>query len=284
MPTKYLLLTRQDLKFPPIPANNTGNPSPAQGRKPAPMNAQTTQLAQQIAKDMARELAKQMLAQSARLSPTLSPEQSRARQNTAQIAAAWQAQSALAQNSWLTLAQTINAREGRFGNKALNGYRAFFLLNSNLLTSGQPLLTQAPNDVTPPAGLPPMLLTATRAGAATDNAPNAGSFTLNIVSPALTGLFQVWGAKPTLADKVIRPAHDFTLLGAKSDLGGLVDIADLYLAKFDAPNTDSKVAIQIVPLSPEGFKGAPLLLTAVAQAATLAKPVHAGSDTLLKAA
>ncbi len=248
------------------------------------MNAQTSTLAQNMAKDMAKQLAKQMLAQSARLSPTLSTQQSRQRQNTSQIAAAWRLLDSPAQSQWLQLSQIINAQQGRFGRNALNGYNAFFVINSTRLVSNMELLSVAPVAPTPPAGLPPMMLNATLPAAQGDaDAPGVSAFTLTISTPNISGLFQIWGCKPVLADKVLRPAREFVLLGIKNGLYALPDISDLYASKFDPPTVGAKVPIMVVALSPEGFRGEPLLLTAIAQAATATQSAT-GGDSLLKAA
>lgn len=163
------------------------------------------------------------------------------------------------------------------------GNKTTYCAEAQQFNAGQALLTTAPADYAPPAGLPPMLLLAGLAGADTNDAPGAGGFVLTIASPALTGLFQIWGSKPTLADKVLRPAHDFTLLGTLPGLTVQADISTLYAAKFDAPAPGAKVAVQVVAVSPEGFKDAPLLVTAVAQFVGLAKPSQ-GDKGLLKAA
>ncbi len=91
-----------------------------------------------------------------------------------------------------------------------------------------------------------------------------GTFSLMLIASAYLSTVQIYGTKATLADKPVRPGSGFVLLGTLDSIpnGGL-NIADLYLAKFGPPPSGAQVALQVVPVSPTGTRGAPMLLEAI---------------------
>lgn len=221
---------------------------------------------------MARELAKQMLAQSGHLSPTLSTEQPRQRQNARVISAAWRAQSAGSQNQWLALAQIINAQEGRYGKQALNGYTAFFILNSTRLTSGLALLTDAPAAPAPPAATPPLLL-----AAAFD--PDAGGLSLTAPgAPAYPDRVIVYGAKPLLVGQDVFPGTKFKRLGALPHLNGVSVLSGLYQSQFYVPGDGYQIVLRLVAVSATGARSAPVQLTCQVEAPGAAQAAAPGDD------
>ncbi len=217
-----------------------------------------------------------------RLNPIVSPAQSRNRQNTAMLGQLWSESTTLTKNGWQQTAQQINIRDKRTGRKSLTAYSTYVFLNRILLSCGINPLASAPQTLVPAAALPLNLaLEATTTPASGQN--GFGTFALMLRTSPYPAYCQVYSTKPSLANKPVRPGSGFVLLGALDSIPpGGVNIADLYLAKFGMPTSGAQIAVQIVPVSQTGLRGAPMLLQAIVDAPVAV--VLTGDHELQKAA
>lgn len=163
------------------------------------------------------------------------------------------------------------------------GIVVFQALNAIRLNTGQQnILRDAPAQPDFIANLPAFTLNATHA-TAPDNALSpaqlaTAAFALSVTSPAFDGPVQVLATRPLSAGVGQPSPKDFRPIALLNSLPGTpIHLADAYLAQFPcAPALGMKVALQLVPLTPNGFRGTPRTQTVIATAA----PIPTQSATL----
>lgn len=179
------------------------------------------------------------------------------------LAQLWSESTTLTKNGWQQTAHQINIRDKRTGRKSLTAYSAYVFINRILLSCGMSALTSAPQTLVPAAALPLNLaLEATTTPASGQN--GFGTFTLLLLAGVYPASVQIFGTKPTLAGKPVRPGSGFVLLGTLDGIpSGGMNITDLYLAKFGMPAPGAQIALQLIPICQTGMRGVPMLVEAI---------------------
>lgn len=184
-----------------------------------------------------------------------------ASQGLRRLAATWNAMDAQAKSTWQALAGRL-AEPLKVGQPSrVNAYATFCQLNSAVLASGGAIQQYAPEARQTPPALPPVLLTA-------DFDESALRLTLAAASP--TGRVLLYGAAPALSGKPVYDSAAFVLLGSLPNLGAPHDVAALYTARFAVPGPGWQLSLRVIPVTPAGFKGQPLVFTAVVTVPSLA--------------
>ncbi len=158
------------------------------------------------------------------------------------------------------------------GKTGLSGLSIFQSLNGVRFSAGySDILTDAPLRPDFVGKLPDFTVTATHSAlpagpglsapstglSLSDATPSAGpSFSLVIGSASFSGNVQVLATRP-LSSGVSKPSpRQFTQIAVLSELDpGGINIASFYLSVFPAPIPGMKVAVQMYPVTPNGFRG-----------------------------
>lgn len=197
-----------------------------------------------------------------------SNRQQEIRANMALISRTWRTLTQAQRDGFAAFGQTWSPIKGK---STASGLTVFQSLNGVRLNSGQTtLLTDAP--VQPPfiGKLPTFTLSAMLPGATgltltggKDDAPQAIGFSLQIVSPPFTGPVVVLATRPLSAGTGQPSPRLFRQIATLPSLtSGSTDVADAYLTQFPIPASGMKVAVQIYPITPTGFRGSPFTQTA----------------------
>ena len=127
-----------------------------------------------------------------------------------------------------------------------------------LATAGDTPLSDAPGQPDAVLPLPTVTLTATRSGAV---------FTLRIVSAAYAGKVQIYATPAVSAGRDFFSKSAFRLLEVDGNLAaGGTSIGAAYTAKYGPAALGTKIAVKVVPISANGFKGASYFATAIVSA------------------
>ncbi len=132
-------------------------------------------------------------------------------------------------------------------------------------------------DITPPAavvkpqGIPPVQFIILQA-APPQNAASAApaeaatdpgvTMTIALPSGAYPGAFQVFASEPILSPNPLPTNLPMTLIQFGNLQTGECDLTAHYLQHYPAPVLGTKVAMKLVPVSADGFRGAPLTVIA----------------------
>ena len=204
------------------------------------------------------------------------------------IGHAWSQMAPAARAPWQLLANQMTHKTGlrtpggAKQTRPLSAFQAFGSLNGTRLACGQSLTLTAPEFPARPLPLPPLTLTAT--AKSSPHAPGALPFTLLLSAPAHAQTIQIYAAPPLLIGQypsLPRPIIIATLPHLPS---GPTDLAPAYAARFGPLAPGHQVVLKIVPVTPDGLKGTPLLLSANVVAPAQSAPRPRDTTRALKAA
>lgn len=158
------------------------------------------------------------------------------------------------------------------GKSTASGLTVFQSLNGVRLNAGQTgILTDAPAQPPFIGKLPAFTVSAHRPNAAgltltkgKSDAPQTAPFTLIVNSVPFSGPVVILATRPLSAGTGQPSPRLFRQIASQP--GGLTDgdndLSDAYLTQFAAPAPGMKVAVQIYPITPNGFRGNPFTQTA----------------------
>ncbi len=209
------------------------------------------------------------LAAQTRQKHTRSPRQQEVTANLSLISRTWRTLSDQQRAGWTAFGQTWSPVHGK---QTAKGIVVFQALNGVRLNSSQAdILRDAPVQPDFIGKFPAVTVNATRispALALSDAAPDTTTFLFNFVSPPFTGAVQVLATRPLSAGVTQPSPKDFRPIAFLPDITvGINDLSAAYMSQFPIPAAGMKVAVQIVPITPNGFKGNPYTQIATVVAA-----------------
>ncbi len=173
-------------------------------------------------------------------------------------AQAWRGLTDAQRAGWHALGAQVTTTDGLGQSSKLTGSQMHLALNSVLATAGASPISDAPSQPEAVAALPTITVETTRAGTA------SGAFSLFVRSAAYLGKVQVYATPAVSTGRNYFGESSFRLLEVADGLtNGGTALTDAYVAKYGAPALGAKIAVKLVPLSPNGFKGAKYHATAI---------------------
>lgn len=173
-----------------------------------------------------------------------------------QLAQAWNAASVADKASWQALAERQENGSANAMPTRTSAYRAFITHNTTLYAAGRPTLMTAPAQPATPPVLPPLLFQARW---------QAGALALSLTTSPYASPVLLYAARPLLPGQTVFTGTEFKLIGSLPQLGGQTDITALYAARFHVGAAGYQIALRVVPLTADGFRGAPRPLSATVQ-------------------
>lgn len=202
--------------------------------------------------------ASALAAQSSRPNRTPSPRQQEITANMSLISRTWRTLSDSQRQGWHAFGQQWSPIAGK---STAPGLVVFQSLNGVRLNTGQGnILPDAPSQPAFIGKLPPYYITAQSSPALSlSDAPgDPPNLTLYINSDDFPGPVQVLATRPLSAgtgQPDPKAFRQIALLPSLTD--GLTNLASDYLAVFPPPAVGMKLALQLVPVTPNGFRGSP---------------------------
>ena len=186
--------------------------------------------------------------------------------------------------TWRTLSDEQRARWTAFGQTwspdpkkkaTISGFLAFQSLNGVRLNSGQgDIIPDAPLEPAFIGKLPAFSFVAELSPASNaltlSDAPQIGfNFNISVTCPVFAGPVLVLATRPLSAGTGQPSPRLFRQIATLPSITTpYFDVTDAYLSQFPAPAVGMKIAIQLVPISPNGFRGNPFTQTVTVTAVT----------------
>ncbi len=177
-------------------------------------------------------------------------------------AAAWNAMSDSDRCTWFIAAQLLHAAQTALTQPAMTAFNCYVRCASDATGAGYPLPTTCPAQPDPPPALPNLTLSAT---------DNGGTLSLTLTSDTayphraiLTAAAPVYGPQSALARMEFKRIEAIVSIPAAT-----LDISSAYLLKYRTCGVGMKIAVTLFGVSANGFRSAPVSLTAVVEAPAL---------------
>lgn len=176
------------------------------------------------------------------------------RQVRAAFAAASQAWRTLTEEQragWHALGAQMTTTDSLGQTSTLTGAQAHLALNGVLSTTGATTpITDAPSQPDMVGALPSVTLAATRSGG------SEGAFGLALQSAIYSGSVQVFATPAVSAGRDYFSTNAFRLLEVVNGLSaGTTSLTAAYTSRYGTPSVGTKIAVRLVPISANGFKG-----------------------------
>jgi len=170
----------------------------------------------------------------------------------------WRALTEDQRTAWHSLGRQMTVTDSLGGKAPLTGSQAYASLNGIVATFGGSPLSDAPGTPDSIAALPTITLVAARTGSAT------GAFTLAVQSAAYTGKVQVYASPAVSAGRNTFGKGAYRLLEVVDGLSaGSTSLTAAYVAKYGTPAVGTKIAVKLVAVSANGFRGGKVIAVAV---------------------
>lgn len=171
---------------------------------------------------------------------------------------AWRSLTDAQRTGWHALGKQMTTTDALGQSSPLTGSQIHQALNGVLATLSVSPIADAPSQPEASAALPAITLEAAHQGTAD------GAFRLFVRSAAYGGKVQVYATPPVSAGRASFGGSAYRLIDVVDGLvSGGTNLTDAYIAKYGTPALGVKIAVKVVPVSPNGFKGADYLATAV---------------------
>lgn len=201
------------------------------------------------------------------------PAQSRMRQTIGGLNQAYHSLTMTQKGGWQLAANSLNSTQSRVGRHKLSASNTFVSLNTALLASGQPTLSNAPAALIAPPILPSLTVDST---APSGLSVGEAHFVLTLTSPtAYPSPIHIQAAAPAPAGKNTFPDNTFKTIGSVPSLTTTTDITTMYQSTYGTPEPGSQIALRLIAVSPSGIRLAPLVLTGAVTDASLSKKAKA---------
>ncbi len=176
---------------------------------------------------------------------------------------AWRTLTEDQRTAWHNLGRQMTVTNSLGGKAPLTGAQAHTSLNGVVATFGGAPISDAPGAPDSIPALPTVTLVASRTGSAT------GPFSLVLQSAAYTGKAQVYASPAVSAGRNTFGKGSYHLLEVVDGLSpGSTALTAAYVAKYGTPAVGTKIAVELVAVSANGFKGGKVIAVAVVAVGT----------------
>ena len=202
-----------------------------------------------------------------------SEKQAEVTANLSLISRTWRTLTDQQRQDWTALGQVWSPNPKK---ATASGFAVFQSLNGVRLNSGQgDILPDAPAQPAFIGKFPPFVVGATvvtppaSLSLTSADTPAASTFSLYFDTSSFHSPFLVLATRPLSAGTTRPDPKQFRQIAFYPTLASLpVDLSDAYAAQFSPPAPGMKVAVQIVPVTPGGFRGNPITRIATVTAGT----------------